>query len=282
MSLKEELLDILKDLKDLRRDINLEDVKRIAKINLRERAEKIGSKWHSEIKDQLFATSTLSEDVIEKYDVGFTRLIELSSPNNSKKNYLQTLDVLLRPLQADFIIPAKKGLFDKVTRSDFERFFGSISNEEENEYLAESVACAQSGYYRAAVVLGWCAAIDRLHLKIEDIGFAEFNIISARMASYKKGRFKRFNQVQNINNLSELRMTFDSIILWIIEGMELIDSNQHTRLKSCFDMRSQCAHPGDAPITKYNLLSFFSDIDNIILKNPKFIVNKNNHILDRH
>ena len=55
-------------------------------------------------------------------------------------------------------------------------------------------------------------------------------------------------------------MVFDSDLLWIIEGMQLIDSNQHTRLQSCFDLRNHSGHPGEAPVTEYSLLSFFSDL----------------------
>jgi hypothetical protein len=58
--------------------------------------------------------------------------------------------------------------------------------------------------------------------------------------------------------------------MWVLEGMAFIDSNQHTRLRSCFDMRCQCAHPGDAPVTQYNLLSYFSDLNEIVFKNEKF------------
>jgi hypothetical protein len=90
------------------------------------------------------------------------------------------------------------------------------------------------------------------------------------MASQTKGRFKKFNAVQNVSSISELREVFDTIILWVLEGLELIDTNQHTRLRSCFDLRCQCAHPGDAPITEYNLLSFFSDLNEIVLRNEKF------------
>lgn len=54
--------------------------------------------------------------------------------------------------------------------------------------------------------------------------------------------------------------------------MLLIDSNQHTRLHSCFDLRNHSGHPGEAPVTEYNLLSFFSDLIEIVLKNPKFSV----------
>jgi hypothetical protein len=136
--------------------------------------------------------------------------------------------------------------------------------------LGEAVKCAKQGFQRAAVVLGWCAAIDRIHRKIEALGFTTFNVASAQMASQQKGRFKKFNAAQTATSLNEIREVFDSIVLWVIEGMGLVDSNQHTRLRSCFDMRCQCAHPGEAPITPYNLMSFFSDLNEIVLKNPKF------------
>ena len=75
------------------------------------------------------------------------------------------------------------------------------------------------------------------------------------MASQTQGRFKRFNKPQNVASMSELQMVFDTDILWIIEGMGLIESNQHTRVRSCFDMRNHSAHPGEAPVTPHNLLS---------------------------
>ncbi len=46
--------------------------------------------------------------------------------------------------------------------------------------------------------------------------------------------------------------------------------NLHTRLRSCYDLRTQSAHPGDAPVTEYNLLSFFSDLNEIVFRNPAF------------
>ena len=144
------------------------------------------------------------------------------------------------------------------------------SKAEENAYLKEAIECARHDFYRASVVLGWCAATDRIHRTIEKVGFAKFNIASATMASQTAGRFKKFNTVQNVSSLSEIREVFDTLILWVIEGMGLIDSNQHTRLRSCFDMRCQSAHPGDAPLTQYNLLSYFSDLNEIVFKNEKF------------
>ena len=81
---------------------------------------------------------------------------------------------------------------------------------------------------------------------------------------------RKFNKGQNVGNPSELRAAFDSVLLWVIEAMAMIDTNQHTRLGSCFDMRCHGAHPGEAPITQFNLMSFFSDLDQIIFMNEKF------------
>ena len=67
-----------------------------------------------------------------------------------------------------------------------------------------------------------------------------------------------------------LQEVFDRPLLWVLEGMGMIDTNEHTRLGSCFDMRCHGAHPGNAPITSYNLMSFFSDLDQIVFMNPKF------------
>lgn len=92
------------------------------------------------------------------------------------------------------------------------------------------------------------------------------------MTEQSTGRFKKYKKLYVINSISELRTVFDSDLLWILEGMQLIDVNEHTRLTSCFDMRCHAGHPGAAPITKYNVLSCFSDIVEIIFTNPEFVI----------
>ena len=262
----------LDDLKALRRDVKVEGVLQIGKKSLRTRAEQMGSRWFSDLSPSLSSDSFFSAELLEKYSSGFARLIKLSAPNNQKKSYLETLDSVIKGFRDELVLPVQQGQAGYPTRSSsFDGFFSNIADTHKDEYLNEAVLCAKASYCRAAAVLGWSAAIDRIHRKIESLGFTQFNVTSAQMASQTKGRYKRFNQVQNVGSLSELREVFDTTLLWIIEGMGLIDSNQHTRLRSCFEMRCHGAHPGDAPITEYNLLSFFSDIDQIVLSNPKFV-----------
>ena len=145
--------------------------------------------------------------------------------------------------------------------------------EQEADYLEEAIKCASLGFKRASLILGWCTAIDRIHSTIIKTGFDIFNTKSVEMKNKTQGRYKRFTKAFSISSLNELRVqVFDNDLLWVLEYMELIDPNQHDRLSLCFTMRNNCAHPGDAIISDENLMSFYSDLDNIIFVNPKFAI----------
>lgn len=266
--MEKKLQKLMDDLKVLRKNIKSVTVPQIAKKAIRDQANELGSLWHREFSSKV--RSILSKESCDRYDADFTHLIRLSAPNNLRSSYLDTLNSIIAPFRDELIIPAQQGAFATPPPTAFDSFFASISNPDESIYLQESVACAKGGHFRAAAVLGWSAAVDRIHRKIEAIGFQHFNAASSTMAAQQSGRYKKFNQKQNVNSLGELREVFDTVVLWIVEGMGLIDSNQHTRLRSCFDIRCQSAHPGEAPITNFNLLSFFSDLDQIVFSNTKF------------
>jgi len=265
-----QLKKFLADLKTLRKDIRAEKVKQIAKRELRERAEQFGTRWFNEILIQLSQKGGMSSDILQKYSDGCGRLIALSAPNNLKNSYIDVLDSVIKPFRSELILPIQTVGANSTSLALLHNILSNLPDPQENDYLQEAISCAQRGFFRAAVILGWCAAIDRTHRCIEKLGFSKFNVTSAQMASQQKGRFKRFSSPQNVNSIGEIREVFDTILIWIIEGMGMIDSNQHTRLRSCFDMRCHCAHPGEAPVTEYNLMSFFSDLNKIVFENPMF------------
>ena len=264
------LRTLQKQLLTLRKEVSSVKTDRIAKKSIRNKAEEIGSRWFSEFSEALVNQHRLSSELVESYSQHFGRLIKVSAPNNLTKSYADTLRAVLKSFRDDLIIPLQTHPKGTPKVSLLSEVLDVLPSAAENAYLKEAIACARHDFYRASVVMGWCAAIDRIHRAIEKAGFPNFNIASATMASQAAGRFKKFNAVQNVSSLSEIREVFDTVILWIVEGMGLIDSNQHTRLRSCFDMRCQCAHPGDAPVTPYNLLSYFSDLNEIVFKNDKF------------
>jgi hypothetical protein len=241
---------------------------RVYRNGLREEAAALGSEWHKNYAPSL--KHSLSNELMDKYGTLYKKLIQLSVAGSRQAAYLETLESIIKPFNADVMIPSQQGTLSAAAPSSFDAFFAGLSNADESEYLKEAVACAKEGHHRAAVVLGWSAAIDRIHRVIEHKGFAKFNNMSQQMSAATSGRYKKFTKAQNISNLADMREVFDSVILWVIEAMSMIDTNQHTRLSSCFDMRCHGAHPGDAPITTYNLMSFFSDLDQIVFMNPAF------------
>ena len=182
---------------------------------------------------------------------------------------LNKLNAVIVNYHDDIVLPVLT-LASEKEYTELEMIIEKIKDPDENDYLREAVSCAESEYFRAAIILGWCATVDRIHRVIEKIGFATFSNKTEEMKKITTGRFKRFNKSYTITSISELQEVFDSDTLQVLEALGLIDNNQNTRLTGCYNLRCNCGHPGNAPITKYNAMSFFSDIIEIVLNNPTF------------
>ena len=118
--------------------------------------------------------------------------------------------------------------------------------------------------------MGWCAAMDHVQKKLLMLGLDKFNATSSSLKKQESGRFKRFTKEYKVTTLNELQEVFDNDVIWILEGMQLLDANQGDRLRTCFQYRNQSAHPGEAPIADPHLAAFFTDVVEIILANSKF------------
>ena len=260
--------------------INRQETVQLTNKMLKDDINNLSARWFSEYVKKLHELQ-VDDAVIEKYSKAFRELLRLSTSNSRRSSYIKNMEVIRRSFNEEIIIflqtnnPNDDTSVVRGLSSEVIGLLDSITDKEENEYLCEALGCWSNEYYKAAIVLMWCATIDRIHRVIEQVGFDKFNRTSEYMKNQTTGRFKRFNKNQNVHSISELRMVFDSDILAILEGMEMIDVNQKTRLSSCFEMRCHSGHPGEAPITKYNVLSCFSDVVEIIFTNPKFSLHSN-------
>lgn len=278
MSIKDITLsakELWEDIKNAKATLKKGTAVQVSSEKERKTYEKIAGDWFELLSKQL-VTFGVSKDILEKYDNAFRAILKLADSVSRRTSYVKQFDIITSDFNDNIVIFLQTDAV-KAAETDHHHFseevhtlLDKISDSDENEYLKEALGCWECGYLKAATVLLWCAAIDRIHKVIEIIGFNVFNNTSTQMKQQTSGRYKRFSKEYNIQNISELRTAFDSDVLWVIEGMQLIDSNERTRLASCFDMRCHSGHPGAAPITKYNVVSCFSDIVEIILTNPKF------------
>jgi hypothetical protein len=269
--------DFVKTLKDFKKEISglANRCRDITSSRVRSRAiwdalESLATRWFEQIEPILRSTFRLDDEVLQRYREPFGKILELSGGEPSKRVVQTILDSILRSYHVDVLVPVQKY---QAVLSKFPSLDTVLSNAVglEVDYLTEAIECARLGKRRAAVILGWCAAVDRLHLCVEKEGFAKFNSASVQMSAITSGRYKRFNKRFDIQNLSDLRMTvFDGDLLWILEFMGMIDGNQHERLGICLTMRDTCAHPGEAIVSDENIPSFFSDIDSLVFANAKF------------
>jgi hypothetical protein len=152
------------------------------------------------------------------------------------------------------------------------QIIADIPYPDQKGYLEEALRCIEADCKRAAAVLGWSAAMHHIHSKIEEIGFDKFNKRADDMSKQTKGRFKGFKASAPVESISDLREVPDRRILWVLDGMSILESNQRQRLEYGLDMRIQASHPGDADVTLTNLESFFSDLSTLVFKNPKLAV----------
>jgi hypothetical protein len=181
------------------------------------------------------------------------------------------LDDILNDYKNKFILPIQQMPVAVENVFDLQKLVSGLADPEESEYLKEAIDCANANFKKAAIVMGWCAAIDRIQKKIQVLGLATFSKMSSLMKQQNSGRHKHFKKEFVIATLGDLQAVFDPDLIQVCEGLQLLDSNEADRLiKVDFQYRNHSAHPGNAPIEDAHVVSFFIDINKIILTNPKF------------
>lgn len=264
------LREFKKSISSLKREVGKLTTTQVSRINLRNDAEAIASQWVEELRSPLEHKYKIEKKVIEATSEQMKKLHVLSRPNNLKSSYTRCLNLILKNYDDNFILPLQQEGGDVNDIPQLRQLIPNTDEVELSEYLTEAIECAESGHYKASIVMGWCAAIDKMQKKVLALGFNAFNSGSRKVKGQSSGKFKRWNKEFNISTLSELQTVFDTDLIVVLEGMELLDGNQSQRLESCFQYRNHSAHPGEAPIEPAHVISFFTDIAKIVILNQEF------------
>ena len=232
--------------------------------------ETLATLWFNSFESPLRHFYNVESTVIEQYHDAIGKLLEFSTMNPASSTVIALLQGIEKGINQDILVPVLKYQVEISKHGYYSNILVDKTGVE-LEYLKEAVQCADAGYFRAAIILGWAAAVDRLHQTIMKNGLDKFNNASLQMTALSTGRYKRFNKKFNIQNLSDLRMgVFDNDLLWVLEFLGFIDGSEHEKLQICFTMRNICAHPGEAKFSPENIGSFFSDLDSLVFRNQKF------------
>jgi hypothetical protein len=232
------------------------------------RIEELATKWFDTLEPILRWDYSLDDMALERYREPFGRLLEVTDRRPSKTIVAELFGQISGSFHQDIIVPVQKYQNYYKEHPAYSHLLDAAI-EDEKEYLLEAIDCARTGKLRAAIVLGWSAAVNRLHLHVAHVGVDKFNEASSQMQAITTGRYKRFSKKFSVRDLTELRMSvFDSDLLWVLEFMGAIDGNQHERLGICLTMRNTAAHPGEAAFSEENVASFYSDLHTLVFANP--------------
>ena len=272
--MKAELISKLREYKKtislLKKEVGKLTTKQVGRIGLRQDAEDIASLWVEEFRSPLEHKYKIDKKVIEETSAQMKKLHVLSRPNNLKSSYTRCLNLILKNYEDKFILPLQQESSEVSDIPELRKLIPDGDEAELSEYLIEAIECAESGHFKASIVMGWCAAIDKMQKRVLALGFNAFNSASTKIKSQSSGKFKRWKKEFNISTLSELQTVFDTDLIIVLEGMGLLDGNQSQRLETCFQYRNHSAHPGEAPIEPAHVISFFTDISKIVILNQDF------------
>jgi hypothetical protein len=255
--LKEELIKLLSEyktlLKGLKGSISNLSGDRVNQRLLMDQADRIATMWVEDIRSPLEYKYQIDPIVITETSEAMKHLHQLSRPNNRKASYLKCINSVLYKFDDKFILPIKQSSGEIKSYLDIQKVLSNLQSADESLYLSEAIKCAEMGFKRAAIVMGWCAVIDRIQKTIIRIGYDTFNQTSSKMKSQTKGKYRKFNKEFCITTISELQEVFDTDLILVVEALGLLDGNQTERLMTCFQYRNHSAHPGEAPIEEPNV-----------------------------
>jgi len=274
--LVQDIKEYFEHLKAQRKELASSKAVNVANQEQKKAINKLAEYWFNNFSKKLLQYG-INKDIIFSYDELFKCILRLSSSNNRRSSYEIQFDTILKSFNDNIVIFLQTNAIEVENDTikygdDVKALLDKVLDSDENDYLREALGCWENGFLKASTVLLWCAAIDRIHKAVEKKGFESFNKTSVQMKEQTKGKYKNFNKAFSVNSANDLQSIFDSDIIAILEAMQIIDTNEKARLISCFNMRCHSGHPGAAPITKYNVISCFSDIIEIVLVNPKFSV----------
>jgi hypothetical protein len=266
----EELQEFASQLRALKRVVTAEKGPGINKKAIRELADSIATQWVEHLRSPLEHKFKLDPSVVAEVSASMKRLHVLTRPNNLKTSYLEVIGEVLKGFEDRLVLPIKQMATEVEAVLDLGKLVPGLADPAESNYLKEAIECAQTGHYRASIVMAWCAVIDRVRRVVEARGFDKFNASSSAMKSQTSGRWKQWTKEFKITTMPEFQQVFDSDVIAVLEHMGAIDANQGERLRWCFQVRNHSAHPGDAPIEEAHVVAFFRDICAIVLENPNF------------
>ena len=136
---------------------------------------------------------------------------------------------------------------------DLDHVCDQIMNSDDRAMFNEAIRCYQIGSHRAAIILAWCATVDCLYRRIDELA-------SEGDEEAKQARI-------SLKNVEGQAIYEENLINWA-KKCELFDDYEEKSLKFARDTRSKCAHPsGVIPSAETVRYIFYTCSQTVLCRN---------------
>ncbi len=132
-----------------------------------------------------------------------------------------------------------------------------VTDASKKSFLNETIACFNSGAYRAAIVMAWNLAYAHACDRIFE-GYASM---------FNAQRAKIFPKMPELAKRTDFEDYKESMVIEICRGARIFDSTVCKTLTSRLDRRNSAAHPSSAVFTSIQAEDQITDLVNNILLN---------------
>jgi hypothetical protein len=158
-----------------------------------------------------------------------------------------------------------RGIFEELDRTfgqrpaaltikhDLAKHIAELADPNLKDYLQETVNCFDHGYYRASIVMAWCAGFAILRDWLYSRHLAAMNAV---MAKWKSPR--HISKIEDFEELSE------RVVLDTARTATVVTKEQHKQLVALLDQRNSFAHPTgrkcSAPVAEAYLTQILDEV----------------------
>ena len=140
-----------------------------------------------------------------------------------------------------------------IIKSNLTQHLTTLSETDLREYLTEAINCFDSQYFRAAIVMAWCAGYAMLRRWLFTKHVPALN---TTMAAWKTPK-----TIQRIEDFDELG---ERVVLDTAKSAGVFTKEQHKQLVTLLDQRNSFAHPSGrkmaAPIAEAYLIQIIDEV----------------------
>ena len=115
-----------------------------------------------------------------------------------------------------------------------------LKSAEVRSFVEESIACAEAGHHRAAVVLSWVGALAVLY----DL------VVQAHLVPFNSKAQQRETKWRTAKTTDDLALMKEYDFLQILEAISVIGKSTKAELEGCLKLRNGCGHPNSLKIAE--------------------------------